>query len=80
MLADLHDITLKLSSFICLFRPPFYIQQNKQIDIMFRITNSTLKSASRMNTVFTYVIGHGLLNNRSKFQGDTTSRSRENDI
>ena len=33
-----------------------------------------------MNTVFTYVIGHGLLNNRSKFQGDTTSRSRENDI
>ena len=33
-----------------------------------------------MNTVFTYVIGHGLLNNRSKFHGDTTSRSRENDI
>ena len=33
-----------------------------------------------MNTVFTYVIGHGLLNNRSKFHGDTTSHSRENDI
>ena len=33
-----------------------------------------------MNTVFTYVIGHGLLNNPSKFHGDTTSRSRENDI
>ena len=50
MLADLHDITLKISSFIglfqfsgsCVFRPPFHIQQNKQIDIMFRITNSTL--------------------------------------
>ena len=33
-----------------------------------------------MNTDFTYVIGHGLLNNRLKFHGDTTSRSRENDI
>ena len=27
---------------VVLFRPPFHIQQNKQIYVMFRITNSTL--------------------------------------
>ena len=51
MLADSHDITLTISSFICLFSifsklyildHPFHIQQNKQIHIIFRITNSTL--------------------------------------
>ena len=50
MLADSKDITLKIRSFICLFEflevvlfgPPFHMQQYKQIDIMFCITNSTL--------------------------------------
>ena len=50
MLADSKDITLNICSFICLFqfsrrytfRPPFYIQQHKKIDILFCITNSTL--------------------------------------
>ena len=50
MLEDSNDITLTISSFNCLFQfsgscdfflPRFHIQQNKQIDIMFRITNST---------------------------------------